>query len=127
MKHPVTKKEIDEMKYNIRAISAGSVIFVLIFSYIFHKYTVKHGLPLLSVFLVTALPIIAIIYQAYYNTFVYPDSRNRRNELNEIITEMNAETKFYQTIAFLLLGVGLIYAEFKKSNYLSLQSRLLHE
>jgi hypothetical protein len=33
---------------------------------------------------------------------------------------MKAESKFYEIIAFLLFGLGLIYAEFKKFMYLSM-------
>lgn len=120
MTNTLTTKQIDEMNYDIKVLSSGSIVFVLIFGYLFHRYTVKHGLQWLSIFLVTVMPIIAIIYNLYYNTLLYKHSHNRRDELREIGTEMRAESKFYEIIAFLLFGLGLIYAEFKKFKYLSM-------
>jgi uncharacterized membrane protein len=98
----------------------GSIVFVLAFGFFFHRYAVKHEHQGLSIFLVTVMPVLAIIYNIYYNTEVYQDSHNRKRELKEIDTEMKAESKFYEIIAFLLFGLGLIYAEFKKFKYLSM-------
>ena len=120
MTDTLTTKEINEMNSELKVLSAGSIVFVLIFGFLFHKYAVKHDHQGLSIFLVTIMPIIAIIYSIYYNTQVYKDSHNRKRELKEIDTEMKAESKFYEIIAFLLFGLGLIYAEFKKFKYLSM-------
>ena len=116
----LTTKEIKEMNYNLKVLSSGSIVFVLVFGFLFHRYAVKHEHQGLSIFLVTIMPIIAIMYNIYYNGQIYNGSRNRRRELREIDTEMKAESKFYEIIAFLLFGLGLIYAEFKKFKYLSM-------
>ena len=120
MTNTLAKKEIDDMNYNFNVLSAASTIFVLVFGFIFHKYAVKHGHQMTSIFLVTVMPVIAIAYNVYYNANVFNDYHNRKLELKEIETEMKAESKFYEIIAFLLFGLGLIYAEFKKFKYLSI-------
>jgi hypothetical protein len=120
MTNTLTTKEIEEMKHNLNLLSAGSIVFVLVFGLLFHKYAVKHGHQGLSMFLVTVMPVLAIIYNIYYNTQTYKVTYNRKHELKEIDTEMKAESKFYEIIAFLLFGLGLIYAEFKKFKYLSM-------
>lgn len=120
MQNILTTKEIEINNNNLKLLSAGSIIFVIVFGLLFHKYAVKHGHHGLSIFFVTILPILAIIYNIYYNTRVYSDTHNRKRELREITTEMKEESKFYEIIAFLLFGLGLIYAEFKKFKYLSM-------
>lgn len=120
MSNTLTTKEINEMNNELKVISAGSIVFVLIFGFLFHKYAVKHEHQGLSIFLVTVMPALAILYSIYYNTQVYKDSHDRKRELKEINDEMKAESKFYEIIAFLLFGLGLIYAEFKKYKYLSM-------
>jgi len=120
MTNTLTTKEIDEMNNDLKVLSSGSVVFVLVFGFLFHRFAVKHEHQGLSIFLVTVMPVLAIIYNIYYNTQVYKDSTNRKRELKEIDTEMKAESKFYEIIAFLLFGLGLIYAEFKKFKYLSM-------
>ncbi len=120
MTNTLTTKEIDEMNNDLKVLSSGSVVFVLVFGFLFHRFAVKHEHQGLSIFLVTVMPVLAIVYNIYYNTQVYKDSTNRKRELKEIDTEMKAESKFYEIIAFLLFGLGLIYAEFKKFKYLSM-------
>jgi len=116
----LSTKEIDDMNNYLNIVSMGSILFVLAFGYVFHKYAVKHTYLSMSIFLVTIVPVVAIIYSMYYNTVVYKDSPDMSRELREIKTEMKAESKFYEIIAFLLFGLGLIYAEFKKYKYLSM-------
>ena len=120
MENTLTNEEIKVLNNNLNVLSAGSILFVLIFGYVFHKFAVKHGQQWLSIFIVTVMPVIAILYNMYYNTQVYKDSPDRRVELREIKIEMKEESKFYEIIAFLLFGLGLIYAEFKKFKYLSM-------
>ncbi len=119
-KTELTTAEIDAMNNNLKILSISSIVFVLVFGFFFHRYAVKHDHQGLSIFLVTVMPVVAIIYNIYYNTEVYQDSHNRKRELKEIDAEMKAESKFYEIIAFLLFGLGLIYAEFKKFKYLSM-------
>ena len=116
----ITTAEIGVMKNNLKVVSVGSILFVLVFGYIFHKYAVKHGQQGVSILLVTVMPVLAILYNIYYNVLNYKGSNNRKHELREINTEMKAESKFYEIVAFLLFGLGLIYAEFKKYKYLSI-------
>lgn len=120
MNNTLKKTEIDKIKYNLKIISIGSILFTIFFGIFFHKYAVKHEHQVLSILIVTIIPAIAMIYNLYYNTEIYKDSHNRKHELNETNMEMRAESKFYEIIAFLLFGLGLIYAEFKKYKYLSI-------
>ena len=115
----ITTAEIGVMKNNLKVVSVGSILFVLVFGYVFHKYAVKHGQQGVSIVLVTVMPVLAILYNIYYNVLNYKGSNNRKHELREINMEMKAESKFYEIVAFLLFGLGLIYAEFKKYKYLS--------
>ena len=108
---------IDKMNSDLKTISISCIVFVILFGYVFHKYAVKHEMWLLSIFVVTIVPIAAIVYNIYYNTTVYRSSHSKKHELKEIKSEIRAESKFYEIIAFLLFGLGLIYAEFKKYKY----------
>ena len=120
MRRELTESELNKMNNDLKLLSVGSIVFVIVFGYVFHKYAVKHSQWNVSILLVTVMPVLAILYNIYYNTQVYKDSHNRSRELREINMEMKAESKFYEIIAFLLFGLGLIYAEFKKYKYLSM-------
>lgn len=116
----LTLNEINEMNKETINVSIISIIFIIIFSIFFHIYTIKHKYWGVSIIFVTVVPIIAIIYNIYYNTLIYQTSTNKTRELKEIDIEMRTESKFYEIIAFILFGLGLIYAEFKKFKYLSI-------
>jgi len=120
MTNTLTTKEIGDIKHNLKTLSIGSIIFVMVFGVLFHKYAVKHEHQGMSIILVTVIPVLAILYNIYYNIHVYKDSHDRKRELKETNMEMRAESKFYEIIALLLFGLGLIYAEFKKFKYLSM-------
>jgi hypothetical protein len=116
----ISDEEIKEFKHDLKTFSFALFAFVIVFGYWFHKYAVKHEHQTLSILLVTVMPAAAIIYNIYYNLVEYKDTHSYSHELKEFNKEMNAESKFYELIALLLFGVGLIYAEFKKYKYLSM-------
>lgn len=119
-KNVISNEMNDIMTSDLNKISFLCITFILLFGYLFHKISIKHKYWEISILITIIIPIIAIIYNMYYNTYIYKSTNNLKRELKEIKEEIKSESKYYEIIAFILFGIGLIYAEFKEYKYLSM-------
>jgi hypothetical protein len=107
------KNKID-IKTQIVVISLVSILFILYFNFIFHKYYAQHDYIYFSMVNLVFMPIILISYFTYYEiTHIQNDVHYKT--VDHFIQEFNSTEKIADLLPVILFGIALLITPFSKS------------